>query len=74
MGSQYRRDSQLKEKPLWGEHERPSRDLCAVCGKKVSEQDRIVEQRPTGKAGRLQAWPYCTSCAPVNQPAGRRIG
>jgi uncharacterized protein with PIN domain len=55
----------LREGTLWGDTEKPPKDRCCVCGKKVSEQERVVEQRPTGKGRRLQAWLYCESCAPV---------
>jgi hypothetical protein len=75
MGKQklYKSQAQLlREGAVWGDSERPPKDCCALCGKKLA-RDRVVEMRATGKSGTLQSWSYCRPCAPV-KPVGRRIG
>ena len=42
----------------------PALDECCICGTRVQQTQRVVQQRQTGRSGRAQTWVYCQACAP----------
>jgi hypothetical protein len=38
----------------------PAQDRCSLCGHR--DEHLTFESRPTGRDGKLQTWPFCTSC------------
>ena len=37
-------------------------NTCCICGEVMLSPDLIIEERPSGKSGAPEQWPYCLVC------------